>query len=130
MKKHPTKFTGYYATECGRVFRDPSKYDKTKELIEVFPFSRGGVNPVDRYMSINISIKDGNHKTIKQIRYYVHRLIAETFVKNPNQYKEVDHIDMNKKNNHKDNLRWVSRKDNWIPLKKDKNGKWLKIFPV
>ena len=48
---------------------------------------------------------NGDRKTIK-----VHRLVAMHYIKNthPNIYKEVDHIDRDKSNNHKDNLRWVS----------------------
>ena len=43
---------------------------------------------------------------------YVHRLVAEHFIQNPNNYKEVNHIDGNKLNNHVDNLEWVSAKQN------------------
>ena len=131
MKKFPTRFKGYYVTENGKVFREPTKYDKTNNLIEVGQHSRGGVDPQDRYMSINISLKDENGKTIKQIKYYTHRLIAETLIQNPKNLLEVDHINRNKKDNHVNNLRWISRKENWICPKHDSNGKWMKIknFP-
>lgn len=42
----------------------------------------------------------------------VHRLVAMTFVPNPNNYPEVDHIDANKSNNNASNLRWVNRSQN------------------
>ena len=42
----------------------------------------------------------------------VHRLVAEHFIPNPNNYKEVNHIDGNKLNNHFENLEWVSAKQN------------------
>ena len=47
----------------------------------------------------------------RQIRY-VHRLVAEAFVENPHNYKEVNHKDFNKSNNHAYNLEWVTRKEN------------------
>ena len=48
----------------------------------------------------------------KRITKAVHRLVAECFVDNPNNYKEVNHKDGDKLNNTKDNLEWVSRSDN------------------
>lgn len=44
--------------------------------------------------------------------YYVHRLLAETFIENPENKKEVDHIDGNPRNNNLDNLRWATHKEN------------------
>lgn len=43
---------------------------------------------------------------------YIHRLVAKTFIPNPNNLPQVDHIDGNKANNNVSNLRWVSNYDN------------------
>jgi hypothetical protein len=43
---------------------------------------------------------------------YVHRLVAQSFIPNPNSYPEVNHIDEDKQNNNVNNLEWCSRKYN------------------
>lgn len=61
--------------------------------------------------------KDG-YKTIglwkngKQHCYSIHRLVALTFIPNPNNLPQIDHIDRNKLNNNVYNLRWVDAKTN------------------
>jgi len=45
----------------------------------------------------------------KTMMRYVHRLVAQAFIPNPESLPEVDHIDNNPKNNAATNLRWVSR---------------------
>ncbi len=51
-------------------------------------------------------------------RDYVHRLVARAFLDNPDNLKEVDHKDHNKRNNNIDNLRWCSRSGNNINREK------------
>jgi hypothetical protein len=57
------------------------------------------------YFSVNL-YKNG------QVHKYVHRLVAQTFIDNPNNHQEVNHIDCNKHNNRVDNLEWCDRKQN------------------
>lgn len=45
-------------------------------------------------------------------RFYLHTLVAETFVPNPNNLPEVDHIDCKRENNQSDNLKWATREEN------------------
>jgi hypothetical protein len=52
----------------------------------------------------------------------IHRLVAEHFVDNPLNLKEVNHKDGNKENNHYLNLEWVTRSDNH--KHSIKNGLW------
>jgi hypothetical protein len=52
-------------------------------------------------------IESKQMKTVLQ-----HRLLAQTFLPNPNNLVDVDHINRNKRDNRLENLRWVSKADN------------------
>ena len=70
-----------------------------------------------------------NNNKVKQ--YFIHRLVAETFIENPNHYNCVNHIDCNKLNNNVENLEWCTKEYNtsvaWkggqIKIPKGKNNK-------
>jgi len=44
--------------------------------------------------------------------YFVHKLVALTFLDNPNNYNMVNHIDENRQNNNIENLEWCNHKQN------------------
>lgn len=52
------------------------------------------------------------YKEGKVNKKYVHRLVAQAFLSNPNNRSEVNHIDNNRTNNHYTNLEWTTRKEN------------------
>lgn len=75
------------------------------------------------------------YKNSQPKMYRVHRLVAETFIPNPNNLPQINHIDENKENNHVNNLEWCSASENGIRktkkgekkvLQYDKEGNFIK----
>ena len=52
------------------------------------------------------------YKNAKRASKTVHRLVAETFIPNPDNLPEVNHKDENKLNNNVNNLEWCDNKYN------------------
>lgn len=58
------------------------------------------------YLFVALSIND------KQTLIQVHRLVANTFIPNPDNKEQVNHKDFNRHNNNKDNLEWTTHQEN------------------
>lgn len=58
------------------------------------------------YFNVVLRSKNGN-RSVK-----LHRLVAEAFIPNPENKREINHIDLNKQNNRVENLEWCSHKEN------------------
>lgn len=88
-------FEGKYAvTSCGKVW----SY-RSKRFLKIEKTSNG-------YLRVYLQDK----------HYYVHRLVAETYLSNPDNLPEVHHIDANKEHNYINNLQWMSKRDNLIEM--------------
>ena len=94
----------YQASTLGEIRRIESVVvDKNKKRIRTFKNKKiKQILRKDGYYFVNLS-KNGKVKTAK-----VHRLIAETFLKNDVNYNIINHKDGNKINNNVTNLEWCT----------------------
>ena len=104
MQEHPV-YSGYYVNHLGEVY---SLRSGTPRLLK----------PADNgigYLRVRCRVNG------KRTHKYVHRLIAETLLPNPDGLPEVNHKDHNKQNNTLENLEWVSHWDNMKAYRDHKN---------
>ena len=85
----PTKDKGYFASPKGNVY-----------------------NASGRLMSPSIDHCGYKHTLFNGKNRNIHRVIAETFIPNPNNYSCINHKDGNKLNNCVDNLEWCTHSYN------------------
>lgn len=120
-----------------------SNFGRVKSLERVVNFCEGN-KAKTQYRTVaekikNPSEKDNGYlqiclyKNNKGKHKYIHRLVAEAFIKNPNNYETVNHKNLNKKDNTVKNLEWCSYADNNDHARKNlcfKSGKKLKIEAI
>ena len=106
--EHPT-LTGVLVDSTGQIFIPKS--GKNKEHWTYGSLHSNG------YMVVRIFKKN----------YRVHRLVAETFIPNPENKPFIDHINRIKTDNRVENLRWVTSQENNNNTKRNRpEGKRLK----
>lgn len=97
----------YQSSTFGRV-RSVDRWVKGKN--GRLQFIKGKIlkqlNHTHGYLSVNLS------KCNTSKMFLVHRLVAETFIPNPNNLSMVNHKDENKQNNSVSNLEWCDSKYN------------------
>ena len=116
MKEHPVH-KGYFVAEDGRVFsawkrkgngRWGNKIEMfidTDDLKELSSYDNG-----KGYLVFCLrSGKKGKQRTKK---CYAHRLVAETYLPNPQNLPEVNHINYIRNDNRLENLEWCDRLTN------------------
>jgi hypothetical protein len=111
-----------------------SNLGRVKSLERVVPFGRATrvikeklLKQVKKgtcsYYSVNLPIKGKQHWKL------VHRLVAQAFLPNPNNYTEVNHKDENKENNSITNLEWCDREYNhFYGTARERQSATLKMY--
>jgi hypothetical protein len=89
-------FTRYRINEKGEVCSEA-----TKRILKNCKARNG-------YYVVNLRTDDSR----KTVQRYIHRLVAEAFIPNPDNKPEINHIDGNKLNNSLRNLEWNTAKEN------------------
>lgn len=83
------------------IFEDGAIYSlKSKKYLKPIKKSTG-------YYAVNLFDDNGIPKM-----FFIHRLVAENFIPNPNNYTDINHIDENKANNDVNNLEWCNKSYN------------------
>ena len=98
----------YQVSNLGRV-RSLDRYVNTHEKFGGRRLIKGKIKSLPLlvgYPTVNLD-KNYEHKVA-----YVHRLVAEAFIPNPENKPEVNHKDANRINNNVENLEWVSHLEN------------------
>lgn len=87
-----------------------STYGKIKKNGELYtPYQKGGHPQKEtserptRYLCLSLN---------EPYNGYIHKIVAHTFIPNPENKATVNHIDGNKHNNHIDNLEWATYQEN------------------
>lgn len=75
---------------------------------------------VDGYLTVSLTDGEGNKK-----KYRVHRIIALTFIPNPENKTEVNHINSVRDDNRVENLEWVTRSENMKHAFRE--GRWPEL---
>lgn len=89
----------YEVSNIGRIrswINNKGKIKDTPKILSPYKLTKG-------YLGVSLSKSPGNSKTFK-----IHRLVAETFIPNPNNLPQVNHKDENKVNNCSWNLEWCT----------------------
>ena len=101
----------YQVSNLGRVRSlDVRTYQKNKFGKFQYVLHKGKILKIQKqrngYFTIDL------HMNGKFERKTIHRLVAETFISNPNNYQYINHKDSNTSNNRVDNLEWCTQKYN------------------
>jgi len=103
---------GYYVTTRGDVI---SNKDGKSRYMSTYQNQHG-----HKYVDLSL---DGKKK-----KCLVHRLVAEAFIDNPNNYPIVRHLDDDPDNNYYRNLEWGTSKDNSMDMVRNNHDTHIPVY--
>lgn len=100
----------YLVNTKGEIFRINEKRRFVDGNIEFIPIYKkmSPISHPDGYLRLNLCVNS------IQIHKMIHRVVAEAFIPNPNNYAQVNHIDGDKTNNKVENLEWCNNSMNQL----------------
>jgi len=107
---------GYWITKDGKVFSENKQNYLIPQTIS------------EDWLGYGIKLNDG-----KQRMLYTHRLVMETYGRSkPRKGMQIKHIDLNRQNNHIDNLEWVTlfnnKRHSWTVRKNKRPEYEVELF--
>ena len=100
----------YAASKDGRIWSYPNRRNKFQGMWMrqvKFVNTKNRTKPHSQY-TVHL-YKDKKYKN-----YQVHRLVAQTFIQNPDNLPQINHKDGNPLNNHISNIEWCDAKHNMV----------------
>ena len=100
----------YQVSNLGRIKSlIDKKYDLNEKVVKIINREKMLKQNLTKKGYCNVKLyKNGKGKT-----YKIHRLVAKTFIPNPENKPQVNHIDGNKQNNCVSNLEWNTNEENF-----------------
>lgn len=144
-------FNGYYSV----IFEHGRRNIRKEALKNLYYFLEMNTKPIPNYSNYHItkygkiyslitncwikpfSSKDGYYRVGLvndngvRVKESVARLVALTYIENPNNYPIVNHIDEDKQNNYVENLEWCDYRHNvmhsktWVNRDRDEFGRFI-----
>lgn len=104
-------YPNYSITVDGRIFSHKKPAGKGRGKVTDYSYSRELKPQIDKKGYLKIILEQN---TNRKRSTSVHRLVAETYIPNPNNYDTVNHINEDKTDNRVENLEWLSNADNVV----------------
>jgi len=101
-------YVGYYEVSNFGKVRSVDRYVNNHKGERALRKGKVLTDTLDDKGYVRYTFRMGKSKKMKR----GHRLVAEAFIPNPNQYTIINHKDGNKANNHISNLEWCTHRQN------------------